>query len=402
MSVLEIKKNIFWVGVIDWELRDFHGYARAEKGTTYNAFIVRDKKVSLFDTVNSRFNDEFLHNIEKIIDPEEIKYLFVNHVEPDHSGCLVDIIERVRPEKIFCTAMGKQFMISHYHREDWPFEIVKTGDRVNLGQKTVRFIELKMLHWPDNLGCYFEQDRLLLSSDAFGHNLATSERFDDEIEFCEIRETLANYFANIILPYSDNVLKVLKTIEELGWDIDMIAPDHGLIFRSHSSEILKTYYDFAVQKAKPKAVIIYDTMWKSTEKMAHNIAEGLMEKGIIVKLFHMKSCHHSDVMADVLDTQAVIMGSSTHNMGVLPNISAMLRYMQGLKPKGKLGAAFGSYGWVKNSIERLIEELEKMDMEMVGSYKVQNVPTEANLIECKEFGMTISEAIRKKQLTARY
>ena len=397
MSALEIKDNIYWVGAVDWELKDFHGYAKAEKGTTYNAFVVMDENISLFDTVSSRFNNEFLHNIGEVVNPEDIKYMFVNHVEPDHSGCLAEIIERVKPEKIFCSAMGKQFMISHYHREDWPFEVVKTGDTVSLGKKTVHFIELKMLHWPDNMGCYFEQDKLLLSSDAFGHNLATSERFDDEIGFSQMLEPLANYYANIILPYSDDVLKALKTIEDLGWDIDMIAPDHGLIFRSHTGDVLKAYQDFAHQKAKPKAVIVYDTMWKSTEKIAHSIAEGLVEKGITVKVFHMKSCHHSDVMADVLDAQAVIVGSPTHNMGVLPYIGAMLRYMEGLKPKGKLAAAFGSYGWARNSINKLVEALEKMDMEVVGSYKVQNVPTEDNLNECREFGMTIAEAIRKKQ-----
>jgi flavorubredoxin len=334
------------------------------------------------------------------VDPKEIRYLFVNHVEPDHSGCLVEIVDLVRPEKIFCTAMGKQFMLSHYHREDWPFEVVKTGDSVSLGEKTVQFIELKMLHWPDNLGCYFDQDKLLLSSDAFGHNVATSERFDDEVGFSQIMAPLANYFANIILPYSENVLKVLKIIEDFAWDIDMIAPDHGLIFRTHTKDVLKAYQEFARQKAKPKAVIIYDTMWKSTEKMAQAVAEGLIEQGIIVKIFHMKSCHHSDVMAEVLDAQAVIMGSPTHNLGVLPYIAAMLRYMQGLKPKGKLGAAFGSYGWERNSMQYLVEALEKMDMEIVGSYKVQNVPTETHIKECREFGKTIAEAIRKKQDTA--
>ena len=301
MPVLEIKNNVFWVGVVDWGLRDFHGYALARKGTTYNAFLVKDEMVSLFDTVNSSFSNEFLTNIKNVADPKEIKYLFVNHVEPDHSGCLVEIVDLVEPEKIFCSAMGKQFMLSHYHREDWPFEVVKTGDSVSLGQKNVQFMELKMLHWPDNLGCYFEQDKLFLSSDAFGHNLATSERFDDEVGFSEILDPLANYFANIILPYSENVSKALKTIEEFGWDIDMIAPDHGLIFRTHTKDLLKVYQDFALQKTKPKAVIIYDTMWKSTEKMAHAVAEGLIEQGIIVKIFHMKSCHHSDVMAEVLD-----------------------------------------------------------------------------------------------------
>lgn len=397
MPVLEIKKNVYWVGVVDWNLRDFHGYALARKGTTYNAFLVKDEKTALFDTVSSRFSEEFRDKIEELVEPSKIEYLFVNHVEPDHSGCLVDTVERVRPEKIFCTAMGRQFMISHYHREDWPYEVVKTGDSVSLGEKTVRFIELKMLHWPENLGCYLEQDKLLISSDAFGQNWATSERFDDEVDFSEIRSHLANYFANIILPYAGNVLQVLKIIDELGWEIDMIAPDHGLIFRSHTQKAIEAYREFALQTAKAKAVIVYDTMWKSTEKMAHAVAEGLIKAGISVKLFHMKACHHSDVMAEVLDAQAVLVGSSVHNQGVLPFIAGMLRYMEGLKPQGKLAAAFGSYGWEKDSTKVLTEALEKMKMEVIGSVKVQNVPRTEDIEACVELGKTVAQAIKKKQ-----
>jgi flavorubredoxin len=394
--VLEIKDNVFWVGVVDWELRNFHGYSLARKGTTYNAFMVKDQKIALFDTVSAGFKGEFLANIKELVEPSHIDYLFVNHVEPDHSGCLVDVVDTVQPEKIFCSSMGKTFMISHYHREDWPYEVVKTGDIVSLGHKTVQFVELKMLHWPDNLGCYFKEDRLLLSSDAFGHNWATSERYDDEVDFNELRFHLAHYFANIVLPYSANVLRALETIEEMGWDIDMIAPDHGLIFRAHSQEVIEAYREFASQKAKAKAVIVYDTMWKSTEKMGRAIAEGLIKEGISVKVFHMKTCHHSDVMAEVLDSQAVVVGSPTHNRGFLPLIAAMLRYMEGLRPQNKIAAAFGSYGWQRDSIKNLTGALEAMKMEVVGCFNVQNVPTARDLDECVKLGQTVAMAINSR------
>lgn len=397
MPTVEIKKDIFWVGTVDWNLRDFHGYSMAHKGTTYNAFLVKDRIPTLVDTVNSGAKEEFFEKIRALCNPSEIRYLIVNHVEPDHSGCLVDAVDMIKPEKIFCSPMGKEFMLSHYHRPEWPYEVVKTGDTISLGEKTVQFIELKMLHWPDNMGCYFKEDKLFISSDAFGHNWATSERFDDEVDFDELRSHLANYFANIILPYSANVLKALETIGQLGWDIDMIAPDHGVIFRSHVDEVLEAYRDFASQKAKKKAVLVYDTMWQSTMKMAYAIAEGLIEEGVSVKIFHMKACHHSDVMAEVLDAKAVIMGSPTFNRGVLPLMADMVRHMEGLKPQGKVGAAFGSYGWgACESVSRLTEALASMKMDVVDSLKVKNIPTDDDLERCKQLGRTLAGAIRNR------
>lgn len=396
MPNLEIKKNVFWVGTIDWNLRDFHGYAMARKGTTYNAFLVKDRKTALFDTVSSTTKERFFAKIEALTKLSDIHYLVVNHVEPDHSGCLVEAVERIKPEKIFCSSMGKDFMISHYHREDWPYEVVRTGDTIRLGEKTVQFIELKMLHWPDNMGCYLQEDKLFISSDAFGQNWATSERFDDEVDFDELLRHLANYFANILLPYSANVLSALEKIEDLGWPIDMIAPDHGLLFRSHAHKAMEAYRRFASHEAKRKAVLIYDTMWRSTEKMAHAIAEGLIGEGISVKLFYMKACHHSDVMAEVLDAKAVIMGSPTYNRGMLPLMADMLRHMEGLKPKGKIGAAFGSYGWGDcESVNRLIQALEEMHIEPIGSCKVKNVPTGKELEQCIDLGKRVGRAIHE-------
>ncbi len=394
MGYLEIAKNIFWVGVVDWGLRDFHGYSLARNGTTYNAFLIKDENVTLIDTVVSKFRDPFVANVQEIIDPKKIKYLVVNHVEPDHSGCLVELVEMAEPEKIFCSRMGKEFMIGFYHREDWPYEVVKTGDEVKLGQKTIQFIEMPMLHWPDNMGCYVKEDRMLISSDAFGHNLATSERFDDEVDKSQLFFHLAHYFANIILPFSPNVLRVLNKIKEMGWKIDMLAPDHGVIFRRYASDVLQAYKRWASCETQPKAVIAYDTMWGSTQKMAEAIEAGLAEEGISARILPLKSCHHSDVMGEVLEARAVIIGSSTHNNGMLPLVADLLRYMEGLRPSGRLGAAFGSYGWSGEAVRDIASSLEKMRMEVVDTIRVKNVPTKEEIDQCVDLGRQVGRAIK--------
>jgi len=390
MAAVEFLPNVYWVGVVDWNLRDFHGYAAAPRGTTYNAYVIKGEKTVLVDTVSAACSRAFFEAVEAVVPLEAIDYLVVNHVEPDHSGCLMEAVERIRPEKIFCSAMGKAFMLSHYHRSDWPFEVVQTGQSLPLGGKTIDFLELKMLHWPDNMGCYVREDGLLISSDAFGQNWATSERFDDEMDFNEMAGLMGSYYANIILPFSEHVLKALGRVEELGWPIRMIAPSHGVILRGHVEEAVGLYRRWARQEVARKAVIVYDTMWKSTALMAEAIAEGLIEKGVTVRVFHMKACHHSDVMAEVLDAAAVILGSSTHNNGMLPLMADMVRYMEGLRPRGRVGAAFGSYGWSGEAPKQLSEALERMRMKVCDVLRVKNVPAEADLAVCKDLGRRLA------------
>lgn len=393
MSALEFLPNVYWVGVVDWNLRDFHGYAAAPRGTTYNAYLIKGEKTALIDTVSASCSRAFFEAVEEVVPLEAIDYLVVNHVEPDHSGCLTEAVERIRPEKIFCTAMGKAFMLSHYHRSDWPFQVVQTGGSLPLGGKTIDFLELKMLHWPDNMGCYLREYGLLISSDAFGQNWATSERFDDALDFHEMADLMGSYYANIILPFSDHVLKALGRIEELGWPVGMIAPSHGVIVRENVEAVIGLYRKWARQEVARKAVIVYDTMWKSTAAMADEIAHGLIEKGIDVRVFHMKACHHSDVMAEVLDAAAVILGSSTHNNGMLPLMADMVRYMEGLRPKGRIGAVFGSYGWSGEAPKHLAEAMERMRMKVCDVVRVKNVPTESDRAACRDLGRRLAAEI---------
>ncbi|MFO8241521.1 MAG: flavodoxin domain-containing protein [Dissulfuribacterales bacterium] len=395
MKVCEIKKDIYWVGAVDWSMRDFHGYS-TYKGSTYNAFLVIDDKITLFDTVRSGFRSDLLHNIRNIIDPSKIDYMVVNHVEMDHTGSLPDVLEAVRPEKLYCSDMGKKALLDHFHRPDWPYEVAAPGDNLSLGRRSVKFIETRMLHWPDSMFSYIPEEKLLISSDGFGQHWATSERFDDEVDLSELMSHAAKYYANILLLFSPLVRKLLERLKELGIEIDMIAPDHGLIWRSHVKDILEAYGDWAHHRSRKKALVIYDTMWHSTETMARALGSGIEQQGVSIKLMDLRVSHRSDVIAEALDSRGLVFGSPTLNNGILPRMAALLSYMKGLKPREKIGAAFGSYGWSGEAVKIMNNYMKEMDFDVVEpGIRVKYVPTHDHLKECVEMGKRIGLAINR-------
>ncbi len=393
MNTTEIKDNIFWVGAIDWDIRDFHGYS-TYKGTTYNAFLVKDEKIALFDTVKKNHINDLVHHIKQLVDPTDIDYLIVNHVEMDHSGSLPEIIDLIKPEKIFCSKMGLKAIHEHFQAEGWPLEAVENGQTLSLGSKTVQFLETRMLHWPDSMFSYLQEDKLLISSDAFGQHLASSERFDDEVDFSELMEQTSKYYANILTLYSPLIRKLLAKVQEMGLEIDMIAPDHGVIWRSHINDVLQAYADWSQNKGKRKALVIYDTMWASTEKMAKAITAGIDSTGVSVKLINLAHSHRSDVMADVLNAKAVILGCATLNNGMLPRMAGFLMYMRGLKPTNKIGAAFGSFGWSGEAVKLMNRAMEDMKFDIIEKgLRVKYVPGHTDLKECVEMGKRIGQAV---------
>jgi len=393
-TLVEIKKGINWVGAVDWAIRDFHGYS-TYKGTTYNAYLILDDKIALFDTVKKPFKMDLVHNIYKLVDPTKIDYLVINHVEPDHSGSIPEIVDLIKPEKIFCSSRGKKALLDHYHREDWPYEIVESGQEISLGKRTVQFIETRMLHWPDSMFSYIKEDAMLISSDAFGQHWATSERFNDQVDASELMAHAAKYFANILLPYSSLIQKLISDVQKMDLKIDMILPDHGLIWRENPMQIVEAYDRWSKQIAKNKALIIYDTMWHSTELMAKAVADGLIESGVSVKMFDLAVNHRSDVITDVLDARAVIVGSPTLNNGMLPRMADLLCYMKGLRPTGKIGAAFGSYGWSGESVKLISKSLEEIKIKLVHpGVSLQFVPDHAGLKQCVEMGREIANAMK--------
>ena len=396
MQPFEIKDNIFWVGAIDWNIRDFHGYS-TYKGTTYNSYLVKDEKIALFDTVKKNHINELVDNIKQLMDPTEIDYLIVNHVEMDHSGALPEMVELIKPEKIFCSKMGLKAIQEHFHPVGWPLEAVENGQTISLGSRTVHFLETRMLHWPDSMFSYLQEDKILISSDAFGQHYASSERFDDEVDFSDLMEQTAKYYANILTLYSPLIKKLLAKVQEMGLEIDMIAPDHGLIWRSHIKDVLNAYSDWSQNKGQKKALVIYDTMWESTQKMAKAISSGINMSGVSVKLINLAVSHRSDVMTDVLNAKAVVLGCATLNNGLLPRMAGFLMSMRGLKPTKKIGAAFGSFGWSGEAVKLMNAAMEEMKFDIIETgLRVKYVPDHTNLQECVEMGKRIGQAVIKQ------
>ena len=396
MPPIEILKDVYWVGAIDWNIRDFHGYS-IYRGTTYNAFLVMDEKVTLFDTVKEGFRSELLHRIRRIIDPTKIDYIVVNHVEMDHSGLVPEVVELVKPEKVICSERGKKALLSHFHRADWPYEVVRTGDTISLGKRTVQFIETRMLHWPDSMFSYIPEDRLLISSDAFGQHWATTERFDDELDLSILLSHAAKYYANILLPYSNLVQKLLSNAKDMDLKIDMIAPDHGIIWRRNPGKILECYDEWSQQRSRVKALVIYDTMWHSTERMAKAIVDGLVQEGVSVRMFDLATNHRSDIITEVLDAGALVIGSPTLNNGMLPRMADFLHYMKGLRPANKIGAAFGSYGWSGEAVKLINAIMEEMRFTVIDpGINVQYVPAHDDLRRCVELGHKVAKVLKEE------
>lgn len=394
MSTTELAKGVYWVGAVDWDVRDFHGYS-TDLGTTYNAFLIIDEKVTLVDTVKRSHCADLIRHIRAIIDPAKIDYLIVNHVEMDHSGALPQMMDLIKPEKLICSPLGQKAILAHFHREDWPFEIVKSGDEISLGKRTIQFLETRMLHWPDSMFSFLKEDGILFSSDAFGEHYASSERFDDQVPMAEVMKQCAKYYANILYLYSALIQKLLKTVTDLKLDIKMIAPDHGVIWRSHISEIVNAYDMWSQGKNKQKALVIYDSMWHSTEEMAHAVAAGLEDADVSTDLINLKVHHRSDIMTHVLEAKAIILGSSTLNNGMLPRMADFLMYMRGLKPSNKIGAAFGSFGWSGEALDLLNTSMTDMKIEVIEpGIKHKYVPDQACLDQCTEMGRRIGAAIK--------
>ena len=393
MKKIELAENVYWVGAVDWVTRDFHGYSI--NGTTYNAYLIIDEKITLIDTVKRPYTSDLLHRIRNIIDPAKIDYLVVNHVEMDHSGALPEVIEAIKPEKVFCSKMGHKALLQHFHQPDWPYHVVTPGEEVSLGKRTLSFLETRMLHWPDSMFTYLKEDEILFTSDAFGEHLATSERFDDEVNQDVLMHEATKYYANILTLYSPLVKKLLAKVQEMQLPIKMLAPDHGVVWRSNPGKIIEAYSRWCVNQGNGRALVIYDTMWESTKMMAKAIAEGLHEQGIEYKMLDLQVNHRSDVMTDVLEASAVILGSSTLNNGMLPRMADFLMYMRGLRPTNKIGACFGSYGWSGEAVKMMNETLKEMNIILCHEgLKMQYVPEHAQLGTCVELGRTVGKTLK--------
>lgn len=368
MSAVKIKENIYWVGAIDREVRSFHGYL-TPYGSTYNAYLVLDDKITLIDTVKAPFTEELIDNIKEIIDPEKIDCLIVNHVEPDHSGALPKLVSLCKNAQIVTSPNGKKGL-NAYYGDLGEMRTVKTGETLTTGKYTFRFVLMPMVHWPDSMSTYLNEEQILFSNDAFGQHIASDARFDDEIGVERLLERAQDYYANIVLPFGSQVQKLIADVSALP-GLSVICPSHGVVLRSFIGEMAEKYADWSAAKCdEKKAVIVFDSMWGATRQIARNIAEEYAAKGIACELLDMDKTHVSTAMAALLDAKYICVGSPTLNRNVMPTIAAFLTYMRGLNPKNRAGRAFGAYGWSGESVGQIEEVLKALSFELEPAIKV--------------------------------
>ncbi len=398
MQLVEVAPKVYWVGAVDWNVRRFHGAHHSTfEGTTYNAYLVVDDRVALIDTVYHPFADEMLTRISEIVDPGRIDYLVANHGEADHSSSIPRVLEVAEKATVVCTKMGEKSLRTQFH-SDWPVRTVRTGDKIELGDKTLTFVEAPMLHWPDSMFTYIPELELLMPNDAFGQHLASSGRFDDEVDQCSLMREARKYYANILTPFSSLVLRKLEDVGRLGISIKTIAPSHGVVWRREPGKIIEAYRRWASGEAcEGSAVVAYETMWGGTEAMARRIVEGLSSRGVRAKMFKLSSCDRSDVIAEILEAKGVFLGSATLNNGVLPQVAELLSELKGLKFKGRLAAAFGCYGWGGGATEVIETALAESGMELAAPALTVNWhPDRDQLDQCFDHGVKLADAIRAK------
>ncbi|MDR0362183.1 MAG: FprA family A-type flavoprotein [Planctomycetota bacterium] len=391
----KLHDNIDWVGAIDWNVRDFHSY-NTDRGATYNSYLIRDNENAVIDPVKGSFFKRWIENIRQFADPASIKYLICNHAELDHSSSLPMAVEAFPGVQIVATRKCRDTVVNYFGGADWNWRIVKTGDEISLGKRTLRFIETPMVHWPDSMFTYVPGDKLLFSMDAFGQHIATSARFDDEVDPAIVMEEAKTYYANIVISYSNFVRKTMEAAA--GLDIAMIAPSHGVIWRSNVPTILAAYKDWMVNKNKKKVVIFFDSMWESTTRAAEAILDGATQPGVETNLVHVRHSNLTGIATEFMDAAAFAFGSSTLNGLLMPAAAAALVYMEGMRVPNKAAFAFGSYGWAgKGGPDQVEEYLKRGKYELLRpALKFPYRPTADILDEARKAG----EALAEKALEA--
>jgi len=381
----EIKNNVYWVGVIDWGLRKFHGEELStNNGSSYNSYLIKDEKNVLIDTVYTPFAEEFINNLQKEISLEEIDCIVINHAEPDHSGALPYLIEKMPNAKIICSTNGMKSINGYYHL-DKEMTVMKTGDTLNIGSRELVFVENQMIHWPDSMMCYLTKDNILFSNDAFGQHYANKAMYNSKADKCLIYSESLKYYANIVAPFSKKVAKKIEDVLAMNLTINYICPSHGIIWDENPTQIIDLYAKWANSYQENQVTIIYDTMYNSTRKMAEAIACGISEESpeTKIQLLNTGTGDKSDIITEIFRSKMLIAGSPTVNNGISTSMAGLLEEIKGFALTGKKGSAFGSYGWNPLGVKSISNKLQEGGFELVGEA----------LSDCKEYGKMLAKSL---------
>ena len=399
MKKIEVTPDIYWVGAVDWAVRDFHGYI-TPRGSTYNNYLIMDDEITVVDAVHDEFTNACINNIRKHTELSKIRNVIVNHIEPDHAGGLSRLVHKIGNPKIFCTAKAKQGLERMFDISKWDITIVKTGDELKTGKKTLVFLETPMLHWPDSMMTYVKEDGLLISQDGFGQHMASAHRFDDELLSCvavsELEDAVWDYYANILMPFGTLITQKLAEVQKLGLEIKIIAPDHGIIWRQHPGKVLQMYSDMASGKCDERVAIIYDTMWHSTEKMIPSLAEGIRDEGMDVKVLKLRATPTSVCVKEFWRSRGTLIGSPTLNNTLFPQVADFLTTIKGLRPKNRIVSAFGSYGWGGGAVKEILASCKDLKLETVDpGIQVKYRPSSQDETDCYNFGREFARKTRE-------
>jgi flavorubredoxin len=399
MKAIELRNNVYWVGAIDWAVRDFHGY-ETPRGTSYNNYLIIDEEPTLIDTVKYDFVDLMIKNIKTIMDPRAIKHVVVNHIENDHVTGIDRMMQLAPNATIHITERGKKGLERFYDMSSWNVRTVKTGDTLKIGKRTLLFLETPMLHWPDSMMTYMQEDKILFSQDAFGQHIASSSRFDDEYVTCasmtELEDAVVDYYANILMPFGSLIKNKIAEVQKLGLEPEIIAPDHGIIWRADPGKILRMYLEMADGKADLSIAIIYDTMWHSTERMTQAIARGVKDGGVDCKVIKLRATPMSVAVKEFWKARGALVGSPTLNNIMFPTIAQFLTYLRGLRPKNRMVGAFGSLGWGGGAVKEVYEAVKQMGLEThEPGIDVLYRPSFEDEQRCYEFGYGFAEKVRE-------
>ncbi len=398
MKAVELKNGIYWVGAIDWAVRDFHGYV-TPRGTTYNNYLIMDDEITLLDTVKYDFSDTTIKNIQSVVDPSRIRHVVINHIENDHVTSIGEIMKLTPNATIYITEKGRKGLERFYDLSAWTIKIVKSGDTLKIGKRTLLFLETPMLHWPDSMMTYIKEDKILISQDAFGQHIASAVRFDNEFVTCqsmaELDDAVRDYYANILMPFGQLIKAKIAEVQKLGLEIEMIAPDHGVIW-TNPQKVLQMYLDMANGKTSLKVSIIYDTMWHSTEQMTSPMMQGVTDEGVDCKVIKLRATPMSVAIKEFWTSRGCLIGSPTLNNILYPSVAEFLTHLRGLRPRNRMVGAFGSYGWGGGAVKDAYEEFRKMGLELYEpGLQILYKPSLQDETLCYDFGREFARRVKQ-------
>lgn len=404
LNKLEIAKDAYWVGYVDDRKVPFHRLI-LEKGTTYNSYFLDTKKPTLIDTVDIEFGKTYVENLSQIMDPMELVYIVINHVEPDHAGALPALLSKAKNAKIVTTALAAEELKSMFRLHNREFIIIKDGDTLDIGGKTLQFFETPYLHTEETMVTYCIEDKILYPCDQFSSHVATYELFNDLAKE-DLSPDFNVYYQLIMHPHRPYVQDMLQKIRAL--EIKMIAPSHGYILRRDVDKYIEAYEEMSKPKDNKKAVILFSTMTGNTTKVAKLISEGLEQKGIEFRIMNVDHADQGTIQEAILEADALFFGSSTRYADMVGKLEVVLKDLKAMDLREKLAIAFGSYGWSGEAVQVIQDYLMTSGMKVIDSsyiikstgmnhvqlpLRVKFAPADEGIDQCVEVGKVIGDLL---------